>query len=473
MRDQAQDISKKALLWAKRYQVGCQVVVKGIPKTITDMQALHEKYAQLEAPGQPCVTIHRADAQPISNTDFIKRLSGQVVVAGVDDKGKPRYIDASTYWTGNTQKYIYKNIVFTNKPVGDYTYNLFSGFGIVPKKGKCEKILDHIKEVICARNEENNTALLKLLAWQIQNVGKPSRIITVLKSEEQQIGKGTLLADILTPIYGNSGFATSDLGKIITKFNDSLRGRAFIFLDEALFAGDVKAADHIKSLSTSTQIPIETKNLPVVQFPVALNFFLTTNHPNAAHIEELDARYWILEVSPHRYEDTEYFTQLYAEIEGSGKAAFMHYLLNLNVKDFVPTRDVPKDNEFKQKMIRNSINPYDARKWLEACCREEMILGLKPLDSMTRFPWEPWITGQEYANGVFAVAYSAWQSTVKTPISPKPTAGNLFGELLNDAGFGVRIDKQRYRQLPNPVECLKKVTELLENPKKNTKKAKK
>lgn len=440
-------------------EVGKEVVIGGIPKKVTDMQSLDKRFAQLEAPGQPCVLINRLDAQPISPSDFNRRLSGEVVLVGVNNDEQPKYIPASTFWIGNARKCVYRRIVFTNDKVDNTTYNLFSGFGVNPKQGKCDKILTHIKEVICADDETNYNALLKLLAWQIQNIGKPSRVITALKSTIQQAGKGCLLADILAIIYGNSGFVTSDVGQIITRFNDTIRGKAFIFLDEALFSGDRKAADAVKSLATCTRMGVETKGIPTVQFPIAVNLFLATNHDDAAHIEEADARYWILEVSPHRAGDSKYFKSLYEEIENGGREAFMDYLLKIDVSGFIPSRDIPKDNAAKEAMIRNSINPFDARKWLEECCRAEMILGYKPTDKASQFPWERWETGSEYVNGIFYTAYTEWQKTVRSPIAPRPTPANKFGEFLNKAGMTLRIDGQRFRKLPNPEECLKSIVE--------------
>lgn len=454
--DKADDIASKALLWASKQQPRCEVIVNGIPKTITDMISLDLRFAQLEAPGKPCVTINRIDAQPISSKDFNQRLSGEVVLTGVDNKGQPKYVAASTYWTGNTHKRVYKNIVFTNKTVGDDTYNLFTGFGVIPKKGKCDLILSHIKDVICAGNDLNNTALLNLLAWQIQNIGKPSRIITALKSKAQQIGKGFLLQDIILKIYGPSGFMTGDVGQIITRFNDTLRGKAYVFLDEALLSGDRKSADALKYLSTTTEIPIETKGVPTVTFPVALNFFLSSNNEDATYVEEADARHWILEVSPHKFGNTEYFDALDKEINGGGLETFMYYLINLDVSNFVPSRDVPKDNEFKDAMIRASISPLDARKWLEDCCYSEMIIGLKPTanNSEHKLQWQAWETGDEYTNGQLFGAYTEWQKGVKSQQGSKSTASNNFGKLLTAVGFSCRTDREKRRNLPNVEICL-------------------
>ena len=147
-------------------EIGKEIFIGGIPKKITDMNSLNQRFAQLEAPGRPCVYINRINAQPISFNDFSRRLSGEVV--RVDSEGQSKYISASKFWEGNSRKCVYRKIVFTNEKVDNETYNLFTGFGIKPKKGKCEKIIADIRDVICCGNEKNAEAMIKLLAWQIK-----------------------------------------------------------------------------------------------------------------------------------------------------------------------------------------------------------------------------------------------------------------------------------------------------------------
>jgi Family of unknown function (DUF5906) len=144
----------------------------------------------------------------------------------------------------------------------------------------------------------------------------------------------------MAKIYGPSGFVAASTDQVVGRFNDAIRGKAFIFLDEVLFAGDRRAADAIKSLSTSTNYGIETKGLPVIQCPIAVNIWLASNHDNAAFIEEYDARYWTLDVSPHRIGDTGYFSGLMREIESGGREAFAHYEGQLN-----QTRDDPPEHQ--------------------------------------------------------------------------------------------------------------------------------
>jgi hypothetical protein len=136
-----------------------------------------------------------------------------------------------------------------------------------------------------------------------------------------------------------------------------------------------------------------------------------------------------------------------------GREAFAHYLLNLDVSNFVPWRDVPKKNEAKRKMISLSINPYDARKWLGDCAHSEEIIGHKNND-LGR--WETWEQGDEYTFGQLANSYVEWQKGVRAPVAPMPTQRGTLGQVLGDAGIvEKRTNTSRRRVLPTPEECLR------------------
>ena len=186
-------------------------------------------------------------------------LNGTVVCLGIDDDGAPRWADAENVWRESADKHVYYSIAFTSKPVSPNAMNLFRGFGVTPKKGKTKLIHEFILHVICAENAEDYTALVKLIAWQMQNIGTASRIVVVLFSVEQQVGKGTLIEYLLLSIFGDAGHVTTRLKSIVGDFNSVLRGKAFVGLDEALFVGDRQAADQIKGLVATGQIPINEK----------------------------------------------------------------------------------------------------------------------------------------------------------------------------------------------------------------------
>ena len=435
------------------------VKVAGVEKRLAKLDELNDRFALLVAPGKPSVWISRLDRMPIHEDDLKRRLANEVVLTGVTDD-KPAYKGAFEFWTGHARRHVYRRVAFTNRELPSDTLNLFRGLGVTPREGCCDRILAHIREVICSSDAVATDGMLKLNAWQMQNIGKPSRVIVIVKTKKHQAGKGALLGETMLKIYGPAGFAPAAIDQVLGRFNDPIVGRVYIFLDEVMFSGDRRAADAIKSLATATIYGIETKGLPIIQCPVGVNFWAATNHEVAAFIEESDVRYWVLDVSEHRVGDTDYFTKLIEEIENGGREAFAHRLLNMDVSGFVPLRDVPKNNAAKREMIKRTINPFDARKWIEECCETRQLIGYRLGNS-----WAQWKAGEEHAFHVLANAYTEWQKGVRSPVRPEPTPIGSLGEVLTTAGFAAtRTAAERRRKLPDPDACLDKLYE----PKKPT-----
>ena len=342
-RIKAQEIVQKAYQWRERFAVGKTTEERGVTKKITDLASLNARFALLQADGQSTCVVHVSDSLLITWNDFSNRVLGEVVLVGVNAKGAPLFRSAYDFWRESCEKRKFTKVVFTSKKTPHM--NLFNGFGVEPDASKsCQLILQHINEVICANDRCAAEAMLNLIAWQIQNIGKPSRTIVSLYSEEQQVGKGVLLENLLLPIYGLSGFMTSDKESCLGRFNDALRGKSFLFLDEAAYAKDRRLADRLKGLAVASSIPIESKGVPVITMPSGVNIWMATNHKEVASIETHDCRYWVLEVSSHRVGDHEYFAALAQEIDNGGKEAFLAMMLDRDVSAFVPQRDIPRNN---------------------------------------------------------------------------------------------------------------------------------
>lgn len=420
---------------------------QGVEKRLTTVVSLNGRFALLAPSGGATMYISRLDLVPIADAELKRRLANEIVHVGYGKQKEPLYKPAFDVFTGNAHRHVYDCLAFSGRPVADNVCNLFRGLGVAPAPGKCDRMLAHVHEVICSGDEATTNDMLNLMAWQIQNIGEPSRVVVVLKSERHQVGKGVML-DALAKLYGQSGFTPAAMEQVVGRFNDGLRGKSFIWLDEVLFSGDRRTADAIKRMATASEIGIEGKGLPVVQTPVAVNIWISSNHDNAAHVEEADARYWVHDVAEHRASDAAYFAALVAEIKTGGVEAFAHHLLTRDVSNFVPSRDIKRDNAAKRAMIRESINPFDARKWLEECAEAELILGYSRGRGL---PDKAWVAGDEVPFSVLSASYVAWQDTVRTRVAPKPTPANRLGEVLLRCGLNERrTDKVRLRILPAP-----------------------
>jgi hypothetical protein len=188
-------------------------VIHGVERRVVTLAALNERFAILETHGSASIYVSRGDFQPIQDADLKRRLAPEVVITGYKDRSIPIYKSAFTVWTGNAQRHVYRRIDFTSRPLPGDTYNLFRGLGVTPKQGKCSLILKHIEEVLCSADKDAASAMVKLMAWQIQNIGKPSRTVVVLKSRKHQAGKGVILGEVLAKIYGPSGFTPSSIDR--------------------------------------------------------------------------------------------------------------------------------------------------------------------------------------------------------------------------------------------------------------------
>ena len=374
LKDKAQEIVDSAQRTAEKWKPGVIRTISGMQKRITTIALLNERFVMVQVRGQPSSIAHLSDALFLSRDDFSERLADSVIVTGVDRKGSVQAKDASKFWRSDCRRRVANKIVFTSRQVGPDCLNLWTGFGVSPKEGRCDLIYRHIHEVICSGNEQDHEAFLNLLAWIVQNIGKPSRIIVTLQSKEQQVGKGLLLEKVLHPIFGLHGIIIDDSEHLFGQFNDAVRGKAFAFLDEANFAGDKKLADKIKSIVAKTEMTIEGKFAPKIACPVGLNLFLATNHEHAARVELYDARNWILKVSPHRKNDHAYWAELYDEIDKGGPAFLLHDLLARDVSKFNPQRDVPIMNA-EHEANRRASNPADPALWLLECLDNKLWLG--------------------------------------------------------------------------------------------------
>jgi Family of unknown function (DUF5906) len=439
----AEEIVDKAYKWIDRFAVGNQYVDKGVPKTITNMHKLNTEYAVVRCDGQPGVVAALHDSLFLSFRALKMELETQIVLSGIDDKGNPKFTAAHTYWTGCSHRRSLNGIVFTNAPTSADKLNLFHGYGVTPIKGECSRILNHIREVICSGNEEAYNYLRRLWAWQFQHVGKQSRVVVILRSDRQQVGKGAIAEKVLHNCWGahRAGLWVNKRDSVKNRFNAPFKGKSFCGLDEAVFKGDRELSAMIKSIVANDTISIEHKGVDAVPVPNGINMMILTNSRTPISLDEFDARCYPLNVSEHRADDREYFDALYHEIENGGLEAFLYEMLNTDLTDFHPRGSMPKDNEVHREMIRDSRDPADVRNWLEECIATETLCGFENGSDV-------WEENRLLKSADILAAYRNWAKSL-TVRSKTETAPQTFWKTLTECGFVVkRTNTGNLRHIP-------------------------
>lgn len=256
---------------------------------------------------------------------------------------------------------MYTGFAFSPLPVPPTILNFWIAPPLQPVAGDFSVIRNFLRDIVCAGNDIVFGYLILYIAHMLQNPEeKPGVMLAMLGGHGT--GKGTFF-ELLRSIWKFTTLMVSDVDHIIGHFNADLERNFVVCLDEALFSGDRKAMDRMKSMITEPTVTIEQKHQPRRSIHSYHRFIASSNHSKFGNIEEDDRRFVFLRVSEARKGDHEYWHQVHAAIDDDIViAAFMHYLLELDLSKF-NVRDRPKTTEHMEQKIR-SLSGFK-RYWFE------------------------------------------------------------------------------------------------------------
>ena len=204
----------------------------------------------------------------------------------------------------------------------------------------------------------------------LQKPAEKPGVMIVLKGG-QGTGKGALL-QIVQRIWQGTSLFTSNIDHVVGRFTGALERSYVVLLDEALFKGDKRAVDRMKSLITEPRCQIEEKNQPTRSLKSIHRFFATTNHDQFGHTDIDDRRHAFFNVSDSRRGDETYFDELFAAINDDKViAAMMYHLRSLDLTRF-NVRTAPRTNDHGAQVLK-SLNGLD-RYWCHVLTSAELPL---------------------------------------------------------------------------------------------------
>lgn len=223
-------------------------------------------------------------------------------------------------------------------------------------------------------------------------------------------------------------------------FNKCLETAFWVALDEALFKGDKKSQDRMKSLVTEPRIQVCEKYEPKRTIDSFHRFIACTNHDQWGQVRPDDRRYLFVRVSNGQKQNHEYFSRLDSALNnGNSVSAFADYLYKLDITDFNP-REKPKTNEsFEQK--RQSLSGF-SRYWFEVLDEEDFKLGKQEFIPSLVYDDEVFITTNDllkYYRGYDPVSErfeSLQASSIKKKINEICPSANTEKREDNKRGIG-------------------------------------
>lgn len=351
----------------------------------TPLESLQLAFCLIKLGGDLLV-VDRADVEAVlcgrklGSIDFYKPNAGEKLMKRflenlpIQCDVKKTVVD---FWV-NPNTHMYTDIAFSPKKQPPTTLNYWVGNLIQPVQGDWSIIKAHLLDVICEGNTAVYLYLVSYLAHMLQLPHIKPGIMLILLGK-QGTGKG-LFFQILQRIWPRTSLLVSDINQVIGQFNAALERNYVIIMDEAMFSGDRKSQDRMKSLITEKTCHIEQKYQPSRTIESVHRFFASSNHEHFSHVEADDRRSLFVRVSDVHQGDHAYFDQLSAAIEDDQViAAMIHDLMHMDISNF-DIRSRPLTNEHAQQKLK-SLQGFD-RYWFEVLSSGNFSMG--------RFNADPW-----------------------------------------------------------------------------------
>lgn len=332
------------------------------------LQEYNERFAVVTVKGKfrvaETICIDQGE-QPIlfAKNDFLDFTAPETVPG---DKGP---VPKARIWLANPKRRTYRSLGFL-PGVEDASpvLNLWTGWAVQPNpNASCRAWLDLMYYIICGSDDET---FQWMLHWFANIVREPleKQITAPVITGVQGAGK-SLAVSYFGKILGNNFTPVTNPEHIFGKFNAHLATTLLLHSEEALYAGDKKHSDIIKSLITDKTFMHERKGVDAESIKNYLRLILTSNNEWAAAVEPGDRRYTILDLGGRKVKP-ELAVAVGEELNDGGSAALFHYLLTM---DYDPKlARVNLKNEALATMKKIGLDPVAA--WWYECLMAGQLL---------------------------------------------------------------------------------------------------
>lgn len=241
----------------------------------------------------------------------------------------------------------------------DGSINDWRGWGLDPVEGDCTLWKHFMDYIFKGCDQTYRQWFERWLAYPLQHPGAKLLTACVFWGTTQGTGK-SMIGEILSLIYGDNA-AKLDNTSLEDSRNEWAVNKQFAFGDEITGSDKRSQADRLKGLITQNSIRVNIKYVPSYAIPDCINYYFTSNHPDAFYMDSGDRRYFIHEVTGPKNSIDFYDRFVRWWRDGNGAANIFHYLLTLDLGDFNPAAPPPL-TEAKLQMI--GLGRSDLGEWV-------------------------------------------------------------------------------------------------------------
>lgn len=286
--------------------------------------------------------------------DFRNALMNQVVEAGTDEQGNPKYAPLAKWWLSHPQRREYLGGMLyapgQGRDLPGGFLNLWQGWPEVPKPGDWSLMQRHILENIAQGDADHALYITRWCAWAAQHPDDRAGVALVLQGKKGT-GKGAF-AGALVKMFGRHGRQVIQQDHVIGKFNAHLEYCSLLFADEAFAANQKQAESVLKGLVTESTLQVERKGVDTEPARNCLHIIVASNDEWVVPATEDERRWAVFKMSDAHAQDEAYFGPLFEQMDTGGLGAMLHDLLCMDLGDWHPRRGIPQTDALtKQKML--------------------------------------------------------------------------------------------------------------------------
>lgn len=264
--------------------------------------------------------------------------------------GQPKSTSAGNLWLAHPRRRQYKQLVFApGLETPSDTFNVWRGFGTIPKAGDCSLFVSHLRDNVC---RGNNDLFEWVFGWFAQLFQQPAIKLGTALVLRGRAGTGkTFVGRTMQRLLGEAHYKLASSPRYITgRFNAHLISCLLLHSDEGFWAGNHEAEGILKDLITNDTQLIEYKGKEVIEVRNYIRLLVTSEHDWVVPAGLRDRRFTVLDVGEEHIQDTKYFGAIQQQLNHGGYEALLYDLLHFSYSDEV-LRQIPKTAAHQEQLI--------------------------------------------------------------------------------------------------------------------------
>lgn len=333
-----------------------ELMLSGLPfEASAVLHDLNEEVVYVRDPG---VVARYGDAFKMRPGDFTGHAySNRLITEFYTDKegnAKERVKSAARAWLdwpsrGELARFTFMPGADRVTDAGEF--NTWSGWGCEPRKGSVEpwrKLLDHL----FGKEKSLRQWFERWLAIPLQRPGSKMFTSAVVWGRSTGTGK-SLVGYSMKRIYGECFEEIGDKELQDARYEWAI-GKLFIMGDDVTGHDQRNLADRLKRMITQERMRVDPKFIPSYSVPDFINYYFTSNHPDAFFLEDDDRRMLVHEVTCAPL-DAQFYEDYRQWLGSGGAEALFHHLLTLDLGDQKAQDRAPMTGA-KERMMEDGMS---------------------------------------------------------------------------------------------------------------------